>query len=221
MDTHKRHGVVYHLISPNRKFDLQNFQKQYESCKTKNEKQICVHQFLGRFSFESVDLRHCSFVAEGHCEGNIDIFSAKNQISRPAQLHTGGSLNVGELHNRPMNSEGSMSASLPSLPQDLLDLSRKYKFQNNKKWSTQQQRRENDDGGDKNNQFQDHIERKDDDQGSRNDDQDRDLHDEDRDQNDDKDESGQTSQMEGGPFGEKQVKTRRGRIVRKPNRFAP
>ena len=221
MDTHKRHGIVYHLISPNRKFDLQNFQKQYESCKTKNEKQICVHQFLGRFSFESVDLRHCSFVAEGHCEGNIDIFSAKNQISRPPQLHTGGSLDVGTLHHRLMNTEGSMSASLPSLPQDLLDLSRKYKFQNNKKWSTQQQRGENDDGGDKNNQFQDHIERKDDDQGSRNDDQDRDLHDEDRDQNDDKDEGGQTSQMEGGPSGEKQVKTRRGRIVRKPNRFAP
>ena len=130
-------------------------------------------------------------------------------------------MNVGELHNRLMDSEGSMSASLPSLPQDLLDLSRKYKLQNNKKWSTQQQRGENDDGGDKNNQFQDHIERKDDDQGSGNDDQDRDLHDEDRDQNDDKDEGGQTSQMEGGPFGEKQVKTRRGRIVRKPNRFAP
>ena len=220
MDRHKRHAIVYHLICPNRKFDLQNFQKQYETCRTKLEKQICVKQFLGRFSFESVDLRNTSFVAAGQCEGNIDIFSAKNQISRPPQLHTGGSLDVGKLHHRLMNTEGSMSASLPSLPQDLLDLSRKYKFQNNKKWSTQQ-RGENDDGGDKNNQFQDHIERKDDDQGSRNDDQDRDLHDEDRDQNDDKDEGGQTSQMEGGPSGEKQVKTRRGRIVRKPNRFAP
>ena len=221
MDKHKRHAVVYHLICPNRKFDLQNFQKQYETCKNKNEKQICVQQFLGRFSFESVDLRHCSFVAEAQCEGNIDIFSAKNQISRPAQLHTGGSLIVGELHHRLMNSEGSMSASLPSLPQDLLDLSRKYKFQNNKKWSTQQLREDNDDHGDRNNRFQDHIERKNDDQGSRNDNQDRELHDEDRDQNDDKNEDGQTGQMEGGAGGEKQVKTRRGRVVRKPDRFKP
>ena len=36
LDTHRRHGIVYHLISPNRKFDLQDFEKQYESCKTKN-----------------------------------------------------------------------------------------------------------------------------------------------------------------------------------------
>ena len=74
LDTHRRHGIVYHLISPNRRFDLQDFEKQYESCKTKNEKQFCVQQFLGRFSFESVDLRNCSFIAKGNSEGNIDIF---------------------------------------------------------------------------------------------------------------------------------------------------
>ena len=191
----------------------------------KNEKQICVQQFLGRFSFESVDLRNCSFVAEAQCEGNIDIFSAKNQISRPPQLHTEGSLDVGQLHHRLMNEEGSMSASLPSLPQDLLDLSRKYKFQNNKKWSTQQLRDDNDDHGDKNNKFQDHVERENDDQGSRNDNQDdnqdRELHDEDREKNDDQHEDGQTGQMEEEHGGEKQVITRRGRVVKKPDRFTP
>ena len=203
MDKHKRHAVVYHLICPNRKFDLQNFQKQYESCKTKNEKQFCVQQFLGRFSFESVDLRHCSFVAEGHCEGNIDIFSAKNQISRPPQLHTEGSFDVGQLHHRLMYEEGSMSASLPSLPQDLLDLSRKYKFQNNKKWSTQQLWEDNDDHGDENNRFQDHTE----DQGSESNNED--DHDDDE------------SQVVEKASGEKEIRTRRGRVVKKPDRFRP
>ena len=221
MDKHKRHAIVYHLISPNRKFDLQNFQKQYETCKNKNEKQICCQQFLGRFSFESVDLRHCSFVAEAQCEGNIDIFSAKNQISRPPQLHTEGSLDVGQLHHRLMSEEGSMSASLPSLPQDLLELSRKYKFQNNKKWSTQQLREDNDDHGDRNNRFQDHIQDKDEDQGSENDNQDDHDHDENRDKNDDKDEDGTKGQVEEGASGEKQVKTRRGRVIRRPERFTP
>ena len=257
LDTHRRHGIVYHLISPNRKFDLQDFEKQYKSCKTKNEKQLCVQQFLGRFSFQSVDLRHCSFIAKGDSEGNIDIFAKEKQDSRPKQLHTGGALNVGELHNKLVTTEGSMSASLPTLPQDLLDLSKKYKFQNNRKWDKrgggQQQREEKDDCGDKTNRFQDHSEKMSDDNhhhGSRNvdddrdpqdedrnqnvdddrdpqdkdrnqnDNDDRDPQDEDRNQNDEDDKGGQTGQTER-PCGEKQVKTRRGRIVRKPNRFAP
>ena len=52
-------------------------------------------------------------------------------------------------------------------------------------------------------------------------DDDGDPQDEDRNQNDEDDKGGQTGQMEGGRCGEKQVKTRRGRIVRKPNHFAP
>ena len=55
---------------------------------------------------------------------------------------------------------------------------------------------------------------------NQNDNDDRDPQDEDRNQNDEDDKGGQTGQMER-PCGEKQVKTRRGRIVRKPNRFAP
>ena len=214
MDKHKRHAIVYHLISPNRKFDLENFQKQYENCRNKNEKQICVQHFLGRFSFESIDLRNCSFVAEAQSDGNIDIFSAKNPISRPPQIHTEGSLDVGQLHNKLMSEEGSISASLPSLPTDLLQLSRKYKFQNNKKWSTQHLWEDNNDHGDENDRFQDHTE----DQGSGSNNEDDHDHDENQ---DDKDEDGTTSQVEGGASGEREVRTRRGRVVRKPERFTP
>ena len=100
-----------------------------------------------------------------------------------------------------------MSASLPSLPQDLLQLSRKYKFQNNKKWNTQQLWEDNDDHGDENNRFQDHTE----DQGSGSNNEDDHDHDED----------GTTGQVVGGASGEREVRTRRGRVVRKPERFTP
>ena len=68
---------------------------------------------------------------------------------------------------------------------------------------------DNDDHGDENNRFQDHTE----DQGS-------DDHDHDEDQ-DDRNEDGTTGQVVGGASGEREVRTRRGRVVRKPERFTP
>ena len=203
LDRHKRHGIVYHLISPKRKFNLEDFQIEFDKCKNKSERQICVQHFLGRFSFESTDLRHCSFVAEAESTGNIDIFSAKNPNPRPPQIHTEGSLNVGQLHNKLMSEEGTISASLPSLPTDLLQQARKYKFQNNKKWSTQQLWDDNDDHGEENNRFQDRTE----DQGSGSNNED--------DHDDDK------GQVVEEASGVKEIRTRRGRVVRKPDRFRP
>ena len=142
-------------------------------------------------------------MAEAESTGNIDIFSAKNPNPRPPQIHTESSLNVGQLHHKLMSEEGTISASLPSLPTDLLQQARKYKFQNNKKWSTQQLWDDNDDHGEENNRFQDHTE----DQGS-----------ESNNEDDHDDDEGQVVEK---ASGEKEIRTRRGRVVKKPDRFRP
>ena len=102
-----------------------------------------------------------------------------------------------------MSEEGTISASLPSLPTDLLQQARKYKFQNNKKWSTQQLWDDDDDHGEENNRFQDRTE----DQGSGSNNED-----------DHDDDEGQVVEK---ASGEKEIRTRRGRVVKKPDRFRP
>ena len=70
-DKHKRHAICYHLISPKEKFDANVFEHDFANCKTKEEKQKLVQKSLGRFSFQSVDLRKCSFLCKMDADADL------------------------------------------------------------------------------------------------------------------------------------------------------
>ena len=87
LDAHRKHAVVYHQIDPNtdRELNVGTFSKDFNSCKSKGERQNLVTRYLGRHSFESVDLRKCSFVAK-HCEGpQLDMLFRRSKDQ--TQLH--------------------------------------------------------------------------------------------------------------------------------------
>ena len=67
LDIHKKHAVVFHLIEPDVEFDVHDFTEKFKKCKSKAEKQKLVTRHLGKHSFESIDLRKCSFHSTGRC----------------------------------------------------------------------------------------------------------------------------------------------------------
>ena len=79
LDIHKKHAVVYHQIDPSQPFDLQAFTGSFKRCKTKDDRQNLVTKALGRHSFESIDLRKCSFVAKQNEGPNIDCFFRRSK----------------------------------------------------------------------------------------------------------------------------------------------
>ena len=98
LDTHRKHAVVYHQIDPNtdRELNVVNFSRDFNSCKSKAERQNLVTQYLGRHSFESVDLRKCSFVAK-QCESpHLDMLFRRSKDQ--TQLHPIGDDTVFDLH---------------------------------------------------------------------------------------------------------------------------
>ena len=79
LDIHRKHAVVYHLIDPEIEFDVHSFTERFQKCKSKAERQKLVAKELGRHSFESIDLRKCSFVAKQEEGPNIDCFFRRSK----------------------------------------------------------------------------------------------------------------------------------------------
>ena len=125
LDAHRKHAVVYHQIDPNtdRELNVGTFSKDFNSCKSKGERQNLVTRYLGRHSFESVDLRKCSFVAK-QCEGpQLDMLFRRSKDQ--TQLHPIGDDTVFDLHSTEkvlQSHTPRASAVVPVLPLEAVRL---------------------------------------------------------------------------------------------------
>ena len=72
LDKHRRHAVCYHLVSPEKTFDAEQFTADFNECKSKTDKQKLVSAMLGNFRFNSIDLRKCSFLCKKNAGVNLD-----------------------------------------------------------------------------------------------------------------------------------------------------
>ena len=127
-DKHKRHAICYHLISPKEKFDAKLFEEEFNGCKTKQEKQLLVNKSLGRFSFQSVDLRKCSFVCKMDAEADLNkcFKRTKNQNS-DHPIENPIAFNLDETFQRLQNSNQGPSGKVVDLPKEAVNIAMEQK----------------------------------------------------------------------------------------------
>ena len=123
IDEHHKHVLVYHLVNPSREFDLEDFKTGYGKCTDKLSRQKFISKWMGYFSFESLDLRHCSYVAPStNTMDNIDLFRSKVDQYVIHPFDDDKIFSLDEQHKLFLSHHPHSSASLPTLSKEILDM---------------------------------------------------------------------------------------------------
>ena len=127
-DKHKRHAICYHLISPKERFDAIVFEDQFKKCKSKEEKQKLVTKSLGRFSFQSIDLRKCSFLCKMDADADLGkCFKRTKDQHSDHPIENPLAFNLNETFQRLKSSEQGPSGRVVKLPPEAVSIAMEQK----------------------------------------------------------------------------------------------